>query len=74
MWFSKKNEDKSFVAVALVFILLGAAIFAFGAVSWMINTMQQQTIVAIPSIKVIGGLLVMCLGYIQLELGLLRDK
>lgn len=74
MWFSKKNEDKSFVAVALVFILLGAAIFAFGAVSWMINTMQQQTIVAIPSVKVIGGLLVMSLGYIQLELGLLRDK
>lgn len=72
--FFHKREDKSFVAVALAFILVGAAIFAFGVMSWLINTMQEQTIVAMPSAKVIGGLVVMALGYIQLELGLLRSK
>ncbi len=72
--FFHRREDKSFVAVALTFILIGAAIFAFGLVSWLINTMQQETLIALPSVKIIGGLIVMSLGYIQLELGLLRNK
>lgn len=72
--FFHKREDKSFVAVALSFILIGAAIFAFGVMSWLINTMQEETLVAMPSTKVIGGLVIMALGYIQLEIGLLRKK
>ncbi len=72
--FFHRREDKSFVAVALTVILVGAAIFAFGLVSWLINTMQQETLIAMPSIKIIGGLIVMSLGYIQMELGLLRNK
>lgn len=69
-----KRQDKSFVAVALCVIFFGAAIFAFGASGWLINFAQNDVVVAIPSMKVIGGLIIMSLGYIQLELGLLRSK
>jgi ABC-type transport system involved in cytochrome bd biosynthesis fused ATPase/permease subunit len=69
-----KRQDKSFVAVALSVIFIGAAIFAFGVSGWLINFAQEETIVAFPSIKVMGGLIIMSLGYIQLELGLLRNK
>ena len=72
--FWHKREDHSYIAVALTFILLGAGIFAFGLVAWLINTAAAQTLVAFPSLKVIGGLIIMCLGYIQMELGLLRSK
>lgn len=72
--FWQKHEDKSFTSVALAMILLGAAILAFGIIGWLMNVSQQSLIVAFPSIKVIGGLVVVSLGYIQLELSLLRRK
>jgi hypothetical protein len=72
--FWHKREDHSYVAVALTFILLGAGLFAFGLVGWLINFAAAENIVAFPSIKVMGGVVVMCLGYIQMELGLLRSK
>lgn len=70
----RKHEDKTFVGVAMSFILVGAAIFAFGLIGWLVNSMVEENINALPSLKVIGGLVVMALGYIQLELGLLRKK
>lgn len=72
--FFRKREDKSFVAVALTMILLGAGIVAFGIVGWLTNVTAEETIIAFPSLKVIGGLVIISLGYIQLELGLLRNK
>lgn len=72
--FGRKKEDKSYVAVAATVILVGAAVFAFGISGWLINYTNNQIIVAIPSMKVLGGIVIMSLGYIQLELGLLRDK
>jgi hypothetical protein len=72
--FWSKRQEKSFVAVAMCVIFAGAAIFAFGISGWLINLSQHDIVVAIPSIKIIGGLIVMSLGYIQLELGLLRHK
>lgn len=72
--FFRKHEDKTFVGVAVAFILAGAAIFTFGLVGWLVNSMLSETINAIPSVKIIGGLVVMALGYIQLELGILRNK
>ena len=69
-----KQEDKSFMGVAMLFILTGAIIFVFGAIGWLINSSQQLTIMSEPSAKVIGGLVIMALGYIQLEIGLLRRK
>ncbi len=73
MFFGKK-QDKSYVSVAMCFILVGAGVFAFGLVSWLMNTASQTTLVAFPSLKVIGGMVIMALGYIQLELGLIREK
>jgi len=72
--FWKKRQDKSFIAVAMCVIFAGAAIFAFGISGWLINSTQQEVVVAIPSMKIIGGMVIMSLGYIQLELGLLRNK
>jgi hypothetical protein len=53
---------------------MGAAVFAFGVSGWLINWTNNEVIVAIPSMKVLGGIVIMSLGYIQLELGLLRTK
>ncbi len=72
--FFHKREEKSFLAVALAIILAGAVIFAFGVVGWLINVGQASNIIALPGLKVIGGLIVISLGYIQLELSLLRRK
>jgi len=74
MFFGKKHQDKSYVAVALTVIFMGAAVFAFGISGWLINWTNNEVIVAIPSMKVLGGIVIMSLGYIQLELGLLRSK
>ncbi|MEK7548721.1 MAG: hypothetical protein AAB499_02385 [Patescibacteria group bacterium] len=74
MMFFHRREEKSFVGVALLMILLGAAIFAYGAVGWLVNVTEQELIIATPSQKIIGGLVVISLGYIQLELSLLRRK
>ena len=73
MWF-KNRQDRSYVGVALSFILIGAALFAFGLVSWLVNIGAEQTIINEPSMKVFAGLIIMALGYIQLELGLIREK
>lgn len=68
------RKDKSFMAVAMVMILAGVVIFVFGVLGWWVNITANQNLVAFPSLKVIGGLVVMSLGYIQLELGMIRDK
>lgn len=72
--FFRKREDKSFVAVALSMILIGAAIVSFGLVGWLVNVSNSEVVVVFPSMKVIGGFIIIALGYIQLELGLLRSK
>ncbi|HUD20941.1 MAG TPA: hypothetical protein VMQ44_02655 [Candidatus Saccharimonadales bacterium] len=72
--FWHRREDKSFLAVALTFILIGAGVFAFGIVGWLMNWAANDMIVAFPSLKIMGGLVIMSLGYIQMELGLLRKK
>lgn len=69
-----KRKDKSFMAVAIMMILAGVVIFVFGVLGWWVNVAAEETLIAFPSLKVMGGLVIMALGYIQLELGLLRDK
>lgn len=72
--FFHKREDRSYVAVALAMILVGAAILAYGAIGWFTNVGAQEILVPFPSLKVMGGVIIIALGYIQLELGLLRKK
>ncbi len=62
-----------FAGVALALILAGAGIFAFGCVQWLYNTVADYSF-AMPSVKIIGGLVVIALGYIHLELELIRTK
>lgn len=60
-----------FYGVGLGLILTGAAIVAVGAVEWLLNYCADYRFAA-PLFKLIGGLIVLGLGYIQLELELLR--
>ena len=62
------------MAVAMLMILAGVVVFVFGVLGWWVNVSVAQNLIAFPSLKVIGGLVIMELGYIQLELGLLRNK
>ena len=69
---AKKNA--TFYGVAIIMILIGAALFSIGAVSWLVNCYTDTTVISIPSLKIMGGLVVMALGYIILELELIRKK
>jgi len=72
-----KHEDynkASFLGVAILLILAGAGIFAYGAVGWGFDFFRSENAVAIPSIKIIGGLVVLALGYILLELDCIRKQ
>ncbi len=72
--FTSDPHKASFYGVALGLIVVGAAIFALGLVGWLCNYYTGITLLSIPSIKVIGGAVVIALGYIVLELELLRKK
>lgn len=72
---SKKDLNKfNLTGVALCVIILGAAIFAFGAAGWFINFLASANIAIMPSMKIMGGAVLIALGYIQLEIELLRHK
>ena len=72
--FGKKDYDKiTFRGVALLFILVGAGLLAFGLVEWILNLWYVYSFVS-PSAKFIGGALIAGVGYIILELELLRRK
>jgi hypothetical protein len=69
--FPKNPKEISFYGVGVCIILIGTAIFVFGAVAWLFNIFQD-TGFFMPSAKVMGGLIIMSLGYIKIELELLR--
>lgn len=69
-----EDPKRSFANVAMAFILVGAAILSYGMVAWIYNVVLQANLIAFPSVKIIGGLAIMALGYIQLEIELLRKK
>lgn len=62
-----------FMGVALFVILSGAIILAIGLIQWVFNVFADMSSYA-PSAKVIGGLVVLALGYIVLELEMMRTK
>jgi hypothetical protein len=64
----------SFYGVALALIILGAAVFALGLVGWLCNYYSESTVLSIPSVKVMGGAIITALGYILLELEMIRKK
>ena len=70
--FPQRNpKEISFYGVGIVLIILGAGILSVGAVEWLFNYFGATGFVA-PLFKVIGGAVVLGLGYIQIELELIR--
>ncbi len=62
-----------FRGVALFSIVLGAVVFAFGLATWCLNIFGNYSFY-FPAFKVVGGWLIVSLGYIHLNLELLRQK
>jgi len=60
--------------VAIGLIVLGIVIFVYGSVAWLFNIYSVDAGFYFPSFKVIGGAIIMALGYIQLELEITRQK
>lgn len=73
MLFSPK-EKRGFGPVAVGIILIGAGIFAYGLLTLLVNMMGEENFFFFPACKVMGGLIVMSLGYIILQLELIRHK
>ena len=70
----KPDPNKGFYGVAMFLIILGIIVFAYGVVAGVYNYAVNQICFAFPAAKAVGGLIVMSLGYIILELELLRKK
>ena len=72
----KRDYNKiSFHGVGLAFILFGGIVFAFAFAAWFLQFYGYTTSVcAFPFFKAIGSALVIGLGYVVLELELLRKK
>lgn len=69
----KKPKERAFYPVALSLILFGVTVATLGGVFWILNMYYDYSFFA-PSIKVIGGAIICALGYIVLELELIREK
>lgn len=68
----QKARERKFYGVALALIVIGAGIFVFGSIQFVLQVLATWQF-GWPMAKVIGGLIVMSLGYIILELELLRQ-
>lgn len=62
-----------FRGVALFTILLGAGIFAYGVSTWYLNAFRDYNFY-FPAFKIIGGWIIISLGYIHLNLELMRKN
>lgn len=75
MYFRRKLDKHKayFLGVAMAVIIAGAAILALGLVELGLNLWDSSNYYS-PLSKVIGGLVVLALGYIHLELEEIRVK
>lgn len=70
----KDLQARSYSSVALFFILVGVGVFTYGGVEWLVNSLSASEWFYFPGFKVATGLVIMALGYIVLELELMRTK
>lgn len=70
---ARKPKEGAFYSVALAMIILGASILAAGVSFWILNMFYNYSM-SMPSEKVIGGTIICALGYIILELELVRKN
>ena len=69
-----KNFDPHkpyFQGVAMAFIVVGAALFAAGGIECLVS-LSGNVVFANSDAYIIGGLIIMALGYIHLELEMIR--
>ncbi len=69
----KISKDDSFVEVGATVILFGAFVLAVGLVQWVFDYIGLYSF-GYPVIKILGGAVVLTLGYILLEIDLIRRK
>lgn len=74
--FTKRDYEKiSFMGVGMAFILFGAIVFAFAITAWILQFFGYTTLnCAFPFFKAIGSVVIIGLGYLILEIELLRKK
>ena len=70
---TRDPEKIGFFGVAILLILAGIFAFSLGGVMWCFNYFGN-TAFNEPSAKVMGGLIILALGYVVLELELVRKK
>lgn len=70
----EKAKRRSFFGVAMAIILAGAILFSIGLVAWILNSYSNSAVVTNPSIKAMGGLMIIGIGYIILILEEIRKK
>lgn len=68
-----KSSSKNFLAVGIAVILAGAVLFAVGIIQTLLVMFTDQSF-GWPAFKVIAGIAIISLGYIQLQLELIRLK
>ena len=69
----KMKTDISFVGVAMALIIAGAGIFAVGIVTWILSSTNNFP-ASWPGAKIMGGMVILALGYVLLELEFIRRK
>lgn len=73
--FTKRDYNKiSFHGVGLLLIFVGAIIVAVALASWMVLLFGGISVCADPIFKAMGGFIILGLGYLILEIELLRKK
>ncbi len=73
MFFANHPKEKSFFSVAMGLIVFGAVIIALGASEWALNCGLGYHFVY-PMGKILAGTVITALGYIVLELELMRKN
>jgi uncharacterized membrane protein HdeD (DUF308 family) len=67
------TNSRTFYGVAMFLILIGAGTFSTGVVQTILETFFNWQF-GWPLAKILGGLVILSLGYIVLELELMRQK
>ncbi len=70
----KAKGDRKFYGVALFLIILGVGTFSTGVIQSVLETFFDDWSFGWPAAKIVGGLIVIGLGYIVMELELIRNK
>jgi len=70
----KSLKERNYENVALLFIIIGLFIFVYGLIGWLVDFLTQTNAVGDAFRKITDGAILTVLGYIQMELELLRHK